>query len=47
MNEPVFKHLSVEDLQQNELDLLSKEQENEALFNLREEYAFFGDEFYN
>jgi len=47
MNEINFKHLSVEDLQQNELDLLSKEQENEPLFNLREEYAFFGDEFYN
>jgi len=47
MENYTFNHLSVEDLQQNELDLLSKEQENETLFNLREEYAFFGDEFYN
>jgi hypothetical protein len=46
MNEH-FKTLTLEELQQNELDLLSKEQENETLFNLREEYAFFGDEFYN
>lgn len=47
MNEINFKHLSLEEIQQNELDLIQQEEEGETLFNLREEYAFFGDEFYN
>jgi len=47
MENETLKHLTLEEIQQNELDLIQGEQENENLFNLREEYAFFGDEFYN
>lgn len=42
-----FKHLTLEELQQNELDLIQAEQEDGGLFDLKEEYAYFGDEFYN
>lgn len=40
-------NLTLEEQQELELERIQAEQEDEFLFNLREEYAFFENEFYN
>lgn len=39
--------LTLEEQQELELERIQAEQEDEFLFNLREEYALYDNEFYN
>jgi len=47
MNEITFKHLSLEDLQQNELDLSSFISAQGAGRELLDEHEYFGNAFYD
>jgi len=47
MNEPIYNHLSVEDLQQNELDLSRFMSAQGAGRELLDEHEYFGNAFYD